>query len=532
MLHVSMFRGVTTALLTLAATTAIGQGAEQVIRVVPPAEPKILDPIWTTSSSTRNHGYMIYDTLFGIDGNRQVQPQMVEAYSVSPDAKIWTFTLRDGLLFSDGAPVKTSDVIASLTRWAKRDAAGQKMLARMERFDAVDDNTFRMIFAEPFGMVTEILAKTSANVPFIMPERVAKTSPDKQIDDLTGSGPFTLAKSDFRPGDRVIYRRNPLYKPRSEAPSGTAGGKRVYVDRVEWVALKDAQTQVNALMTGAIDVIEYAPAEHFATLRDSPQTELVQVLPPQMMTVHFNHLAAPFDNPKVVKAAMLAINQAAMLRAQTPDAELYRVCPSIYPCSLIAQPAKSTWFTGKPQFEQARALLKEAGYDGEPVVVMQPTDQVLLNKYPMVYAQLLRTAGFTVNVQAMDWGTLIARRAQKNTDVKERWNVFVTGWSASDAMHPLFYPPLTGTGADGYFGWPSESQMEQAKAELVATSDPGQRARLLDDIGRQALDAGVIGPIGEMNVFTAVRRGALTGLLKGDLGVYWNARTTSSTASN
>ena len=467
---------------------------------------------------------MIYDTLFGVDAGGKVQPQMVEKYSASADLKQWSFTLRPGLVFSDGNPVTSEDVVASLTRWGKRDAIGQKIFAALDRLDAVNATTFQMSFKQPFGLVADALAKTSANVPFIMPKRVAQTSADKQIDDFTGSGPFVLNKDGFRSGDRVVYSRNPHYKPRGEPASGTAGGKRVYVDRVEWVILKDAQTQVSALMNGEVDVIEYAPAEQYAALKTSPKTELVDVLPTQMMTLHFNHLVAPFNNPKIVRAAMLAINQEAMLRGQAPHRELYSVCASIDPCTTQAPAGAAAWFTGKPQFEEARNLLKEAGYDGKPVVILAPTDQVLLNKYPLVYAQLLKQAGFNVDVQTMDWSTLLLRRAKKEPADKGGWNVFATGWSGSDAINPLFYPPLTGNGEQGYFGWPSDPALETLKSRFIATVDAAERARLASQIRQSALDAGVIGPIGEMHVLTAVRRGALSGLLKGQLGVYWNVR--------
>ncbi|VTU25173.1 ABC transporter substrate-binding protein [Variovorax sp. PBL-E5] len=517
-------RAACAAMLALAAAVAPAQDAGTVLRVVPPAELKILDPIWTTSSATRNHGYMVYDTLFGTDADGHAQPQMVDKYSASADRKTWEFTLRPGLAFSDGTPVTSQDVIASLTRWGQRDAIGQRMFAAMDKLQAIDANSFRMSFREPFGLVAEVLGKTSANVPFIMPRRVAQTPADKQIDDPIGSGPFVLDKGGFRAGDRVVYLRNAKYKPRPEPASGTAGGKRVHVDRVEWIALKDAQTQVSALLNGEIDVIEYAPAEHYPTLRTDARTELVDVLPPQMMTVHFNHLVPPFDNPKVVRAALLAINQEAMLRAQAPYRDLYRPCASIAPCGAATAAGDAPWFTGKPQFEQARSLLKEAGYDGKPVVLMQPTDQVLLNKYPLVYAQLLKQAGFNVEVQSMDWGTLISRRARKEPADKGGWNVFITGWSGSDAINPLFYPPLTGNGEQGYFGWPSDAQLENLKTRFLAAGDPAERQRVAALIGQRALEAGVIGPIGEMNVLTAIRRGALSGLLKGQLGVYWNVR--------
>ena len=192
------------------------QDDKRVLRIAPHTNLTILDPIWTKAYITRNHGYLIYDTLFGMDAKGEIQPQMVASWTVGKDRKVWTFTLRDGLEFHDGKPVTSEDVIASLMRWGKRDGVGQKLLAATETMEAVDARTFRIKLREPFGLVLQALGKPSANVPFIMPKRVAETPADKQIDDYIGSGPFVFARSEWRPGERVVYLKNAKYKPRPE----------------------------------------------------------------------------------------------------------------------------------------------------------------------------------------------------------------------------------------------------------------------------------------------------------------------------
>jgi peptide/nickel transport system substrate-binding protein len=188
------------ALLAGFACTAAAQ--EKVLRVVPHSNLNILDPIWTTAYMARNHGYMVYDTLFGTDEKNRIQPQMVEKWSESPDHRLWTFTLRSGLAFHDGAPVTGEDVVASLERWGKRDSMGQKLMTFVDRMDAPSPNTFRIFLREACGFVLEALGKPSSNVPFIMPKRVAQTPADKQIDDATGSGPYVFAKEQFKPATR------------------------------------------------------------------------------------------------------------------------------------------------------------------------------------------------------------------------------------------------------------------------------------------------------------------------------------------
>ncbi|MET3496169.1 ABC transporter substrate-binding protein [Variovorax boronicumulans] len=520
----SLCRAAAATLAALALAFSTGASGETVLRTVPSSDLKILDPIWTTANITRNHGLMIYDTLFAMDEKGTIKPQMVDKYTASPDNKVWTFTLRPGLKFHDGKPVTSQDVIASLARWAKRDTLGQKMYEAMDSIVADSPTAFRMTFKQPFGVVLDALGKPNPLVPFIMPKRVAETPADKQIEEMIGSGPFTLAKEDFRPGDRVIYRKNTAYVPRKEPASGLAGGKVVHVDRVEWVLLRDPQTQANALFNGEVDMLESVPASAYAGMRTDARIEMVDVMPAGPFTVIYNHKVPPFNNPKALRAAMLAINQEAMLRAQATYRDFYKPCASIYLCGSPYASDKTGFFTGKPQFEEAKKLLKESGYDGKPVVIMLPGDAPALNKMPAVYGQLLKQVGFNVDVQTTDWATLVTRRARKDLPENGGWNAFITFWGGVDASSPIGYGPLTGNGDQGYFGWPVQPELEALKSRFIATSDIAQRKEIATQIQRVALDNGVLAPLGEGKAPTAVRRGTVSGLLPSPAVLYWNVQ--------
>ncbi len=515
-----------TAMIALAGATAMAsaQDTENVLRMVPQADLKVLDPIWTTAFVTRDHGYMIYDTLFGIDENGKVKPQMVDTYSVDADGLNWVLTLRDGLVFHDGQPVTSADVIQSIKRWGQRDGLGQKMFAALDKIEASDDKTINLHFKQPFGMVLEALGKPSSNPPFIMPERVAKTPANEQISDTTGSGPYVFKADEFRPGEKVVYVKHDKYVPRDEPASGTAGGKHVYVDRVEWMIIKDAQTQANALINGEVDVLSWVPAEQYAALKTNPNVELLAPVPKGSYALHLNHLVPPFDNPKIAQAALMTINQEALMRAQMINKDLYNPCASIYPCGSTYDPGDAGYFTGKPQFEKAKQLLKEAGYNGEPIVLMNPSDFTLLNKYPPVMAQLLKQGGFNVDMQSMDWPSLITRRANKSLPKDGGWNVFITGWGASDTMNPLYFAPMTGNGEKGWFGWATDDKLEQLKAEFLATLDEDKRKDLAQQIQQQVLTTGLYGPLGESTTFTGVRKGVVSGLVKAPTNVFWNIK--------
>jgi peptide/nickel transport system substrate-binding protein len=200
------------------------QAQTKTLKVVPHANVTILDPVWSTAFVTRNHGYMIYDTLFGTDLSGKVKPQMVDKWTVSKDNLTWTFKLRDGLEFHDGKPVTSEDVVASIKRWSSRDSFGGVLAKSVDNYSAPDAKTFVIKLKQPFGVMLEALGKPSSNVLFIMPARIAATPGTEQIKEHVGSGPYRFVPEEYKPGERLVYVKNDKYKPRAEAPDGTTGG--------------------------------------------------------------------------------------------------------------------------------------------------------------------------------------------------------------------------------------------------------------------------------------------------------------------
>ena len=498
------------------------QDDKRILRIAPHTSLTILDPIWTKSYITRNHGYLIYDTLFGMDAEGQIQPQMVASWTVGKDRKVWTFTLRDGLEFHDGKPVTSEDVIASLIRWSKRDGVGQKLFAATEAIEVVDVRTFRIKLREPFSMVLQALGKPSANVPFIMPKRVAETPADKQIDDYIGSGPFVFAKSEWRPGERIVYLKNAKYKPRPEEPSGTTGGKVAKVDRVEWVIIKDPQTQANALANGEIDIVEAPAYESYAALKANPNLQSVVVNPQGLAYwLRFNHLHPPFDNVKVRQAAMAALNQPAFLKVQVGVPEFYRTCFSVYPCGSPNATEKGMDFIAKPDMKRAQQLLKESGYDGTPVVLLQPTDLATITKLPLVAAQLLRQAGFTVDMQSTDFQTAIARLQKKDPPAKGGWNLWLAAWAAVDITDPVTAQLMNASCEKATSGWPCDAELEKLRDAYARAETAQARKPIAEQAQVRAMQIGTHVPLGEWVVPLAARKN-IRGFVTGYLLVPWN----------
>ncbi|HEX2116635.1 MAG TPA: ABC transporter substrate-binding protein, partial [Alphaproteobacteria bacterium] len=387
--------------------------AGKTVRAVLHGDLRSFDPIWTTANVTAYHGAMIYDTLFGIDAQQNPKPQMVDKWQLSEDKKTYTFQLRDGLKFSDGTPVTSADVVASVRRWAVRDGAGQHLMQRVTDLSAKDDKTFELKLKQPYGLTLDVFAKTSTPLCWIMRKKEAETDPNQQIAEFIGSGPFTFNQAETKPGNRYVYDKNPNYVPRNEPPSGIAGGKVVKLDRVIFENIGDEQTAMAALQSGEIDFYEVPPIDLLPQLESDPNIKL-QVLSElgNVGWLRVNYLHPPFNNVKARQAMLYLINQEDFMKATFGNPKYYKTCGSLFTCgSPMENDANTDWFKGKQNLAKAKQLFAESGYDGRPVYVMQATNIAFMNNSAQLVAQLLRQIGVNVRLEASDWGSVVTRRA-------------------------------------------------------------------------------------------------------------------------
>lgn len=516
-----------TAVAILAASTAMVPSSvamaqdDTTITAVMHSGLRVLDPIITTAHITRNHGYMIYDVLIAQDENFDIQPQMAE-FEVSDDGLVYTFTLRDGLLFHDGEPVTAADAVASLERWGEVDSGGQLIFDVTESLEATDDQTITWTLSEPFGALLDVVGKQSAVPPFIMPERVAETSSNEAVTEYIGSGPFVFNEDAFEPGVSVTYERFEDYVPREEEASWMAGGKLVNVDRVVWVTMPDAQTAINALTSGEIDYIESVQIDLLPILEGDPNV-VVETRDPlgyqTMGRMNFKH--PPFDDQQIRQAALMAMGQEAVLATLIGNPEYYSLCGAIFGCGtpLESDTGTETLLSGGDP-EGARALLEEAGYDNEPIVLMQPTDVVTLTAQPVVAAQQLREAGFNVDMQAMDWQTLVTRRASQAAPGDGGWNLFFTNWMVPEITSPLINPMVNGRGDDGWFGWPEDEELEDMRAEFIAAESAEEQAEIAQRIQAHVIDVVNYIPLGQYLTAQA-RRENIVEMIPSPVPVFW-----------
>jgi peptide/nickel transport system substrate-binding protein len=495
--------------------------AETVLRVVMNSDLKIYDPIWTTAFIVRNHAYMIYDTLFSLDGDLRIRPQMIEKWDASDDGLVWTFTLREGLAFSDGAPVTSEDVLASLKRWSARDTLGQILFAKMAKSEAIDARNFRLTLKEKTGVVLQALAKPSGGT-YIMPKRVAETDPYKQITDYTGSGPFILKTDETRPGSKTVYVKNPNYKPRAEPPSGLAGGKVVKVDRVEWVVIPDQQTAVNALLAGEVDMLEQPSHDLYGLLKNDRNVRLETLIKWSGQYIfRFNQLFKPFDNARIRQALLYAFVQKDVLDATIGDPAYYKICKAMFICDTPY--GTTAGFADKYEGNIARAkeLLKEGGYDGTPVVLLQSTDlEVLTNVAPVAKAAMEKI-GMKVDMQSSDWQTVVSRRARKEPPDKGGWNAMITSTGAVDSLDPLTYNFISANCEKAWFGWPCDAEITKLRQAFADEPDTARRREIVEKIQLRAAENPTHAFLGQYVDASALRRN-VTGAVPSPVPVFWN----------
>src|ERR1700681_3620318 len=511
--------------LALSAALAMSSLADaKTITAVMHSDLRIIDPGFTTAYITRDHGYMVYDTLLATDANFKIQPQMAE-WKVSDDKLTYTFTLRDGLKWHDGAPVTAEDCVASLKRWGRNDNMGQKLMDFTASIEATDARTITLKLKEPYGLVLESIGKPSSYVPFMMPKRMAETPAGQQMKEQIGAGPFNFVAAEFQPGAKAVYEKNTDYVPRKEPASWTSGAKVVKVDRVEWITMADAQTAANALVSGDIDFMENPAWDILPVLAANKDLRIETLNKLGFQTLgRMNFLFPPFDDVKVRRAALLAMNQKDVLDALVGNPEYYKICGAVFVCDTpLATDVGSEMLVKGNGMAAAKKLLAESGYDGTPIVIMAPGDVVTLKAQPIVAAQLLRDAGFKVDVQATDWQTVVSRRAGQKSPKEGGWNMFFTNWAAADLMNPIVNFAIGGKGTKGgWFGWAEDAKLEAMRDAFARSSSPEEQKKIAADIQKEAYDQVIYIPLGQYFAPIAWRK-SLSGVLDGPATpIFWN----------
>ena len=506
------------------ATPAIAQPIKT-LRFVPYVDLAILDPMINTASQTRTHGYLVYDTLYAQNAAYQSRPEMVEGHVIEDEARRWTLTLRENLRFHDDTPVLARDVVASLKRWGAADPAGRAMFAQVADIAAPTDRTVTLRFHRPYHLLPDVLGKIAPSMACIMPERLAATPPTKAVTEIIGSGPFRFVANERVPGSRVVYERFAGYVPRpgAEPPGQTSGPKRVNLDRVEWITMPEAGTAAAALRNNEVDWWEVPPPDLLPMLRrDRNLTIQVYDKTGVMPVLRLNCLQPPFDNPTIRHAVLQAASQRDFMQAFSNDPAMWKDRVGLFTPGTPMATDAGLEPSAEPDIAVARKAITAAGYAGQRVVVMQPTDHPVNNTMAQVGADLMKQLGLNVDLQAMDAGTMFQRRANRESVDKGGWSVFPSMVGGADTLTPAVSFLTRGNGADAWYGWPTIPKLEAARAAWFDAPDlPAQRA-LCADMQRAVLEAAPHIHLGQILQPTAIRTG-ITGVLDG-IPKFWNVQ--------
>ncbi|MGE0224204.1 MAG: ABC transporter substrate-binding protein [Acetobacteraceae bacterium] len=521
----TFLRGAAGAAAALAAPAVHAQtGRTKMLRVVPLTSLFSLDTVFNTSLVTTNHGFAIYDTLFGMNTRREISPQMAEGYTVSDDGRTYVIKLREGLKFHNGEPVRAQDCVQSLKRWAGRETFGQTVAQFVDEWGVQDDRTIRITLTRKVPVFLEAITRGSASVPFIMPEHVAKTDPFKQITEAIGSGPYRFNMGEFSPGSFASYSRNPDYVPRSEPADWTAGGKVAHFDRMEWPTIPEPATAAAALISGEVDWYEQVQPDLIPQLRRNADITIGSANPSGFNGIlRFNHLQPPFNNVALRRAVLMAVNQQDYMESITGnDATALKLCKAMFPCGTpYGQETGGSVMTG--DLDKARAALKAAGYKNEKVVIISPADVPTIGPMGDVTYDLLKRLGMNVELVATDWATLTNRRASKEPVEKGGWSIFHT-WSPSLIMStPVEHFPMRGLGQKGWAGWYEDAEMEAMTRDWTIATTPEEQAAIAAKIQARAFDQVPFVLCGQFQIRTAYRK-YLTGVIEGGAAYMWNVR--------
>lgn len=483
----------------------------------------MLDPIANTGYSTRTFGYLVYETLVSRDSQGNYKPQMLESWQVSADSMTYTFKLRPGLKWHDGTPVRAQDCVASIQRWGKRDGLGGKLMAATASLSATDDETFVLKLAQPFGLVIEALGKESFNVPFMMPEKLASQDANKALTEVNGSGPFIFKADEFKPGTFAAFVKNANYVPRSEPPDGMAGGHVPKIDRVELRFIADSATQILALRNGEVDFVQYPSLDLLPTLRGNKDIKVDDPGPTAVNVglIRLNHLQPPFDNPEIRRALAIALDRKVIVSALGSIPEFVDPnCIAFFGCTGPYATTRGGEELANPSAEKAKEILKNAGYKGEKILLLNMSGTAEIAG-PVIGDQL-KKAGFNVEVQLVEFTSLLQRRTSKATVAEGGWSGFITFLTSVDIESPLTHPYVNNTCNPNYPGWSCDQETQKLLADFAVEPDTAKRKEMANLINaRSHINSAAI-MWGRFTIPVAYRTSLKNFLSKVTGPVFWN----------
>ena len=460
----------------LAFSTSAAPRRGGTLRIAEIGEPLTLDTVATTADVTSIITLPIFEELFTYDAGWKIQPLLAESYTASQDGLTYTFKLRKNVPFHNGKEMTAEDVVASLMRWGKVSPRGTSVYKAVESTTAEDKYTVVMKLKTPFAPLLSFIALPNGAAA-IMPKEIADATGAGNLKQYIGTGPYKFVE--WAPDRYVKLARFDNYAARAEPPSGYGGKREALADEVVFYPVSQVATRIAGVQSGDYDIADAINQDAYAQLQKDPRVVAGIVRPGNFLTFFFNKKQGIMTNEKLRQAVELALDMEPIMKATFGNPELYSLGPSIYPKGTPWYSTAGQQMYNAHDVTKAKQLMKEAGYNGEPIRWLASQQYDYMFKSTTVAAAQLQQAGFKVDMQVLEWAGVLDHRS-KPAD----YDMFTTahGFVADPALITVFN--------SAYPGWWDSPEKNKMFDEFNQTADQTARvrvwARLQDLIYRQA----------------------------------------------
>ena len=478
-----------------------------VLKLAMIGEPPTLDAHLTTATITYNVMWHVYETLYTLDRNYEPAPMLAEGHTVSDDGRRYTIALRRGVKFHHGKELTAADVVASLMRWARLQTAGKVIWKNVEALEARDPYTVVFHLKGPTG---SLLYGLSSPFAAIYPSELVEAAGDGTLKSHVGTGPFRFVE--HKPDRHIRLARFKEYVARAEPPNGYGGKRTAWVDELLFLPTPDLSVRTAGLETGDYHFADQIKQDQYERLSRIPALELSIIKFGFWPTAVLNHRQGLMTNKKLRQAMQATLDSEPILAAAIGNKEFYRVDGSVFQKELFWHSTVGLEAYNQRNKDKARRLLKEAGYTGQPVRWLTTQEYDYMYKSALVARQQLEEVGFKIDLQVLDWATLVQRRGKA-----ELFDVFSTGYPVN--FDPALFIPLQCE----WPGWWCHEEKERLMVDLARETDVRKRKAIVDRI--QAIFYEDVGRIkfGDVFLFRAARR-ELRGDFRTRAGLhFWNA---------
>ncbi|OLC15932.1 MAG: hypothetical protein AUH29_06560 [Candidatus Rokubacteria bacterium 13_1_40CM_69_27] len=457
------------ALLAGAAAAAEEPRAGGVLKAAMIGEPPSLDLHWTTAVITQQITWHIYETLYTYDRDYTAIPLLVEGHTVGDRGRRYTFRLRRGVRFHNGKEMTSADVVASLRRWGRMATPGKAVWRNVEDLEAKDPYTVAMYLKEPTGALLMALARPN-NGAAVYPREIVDAAGEQQISQFVGTGPYRFVE--HKPDRYIKLARFKDYVARSDGPEGFGGKRTAWVDEILFIPVPDVAVRLAGVETGEYHYAQQIKQDQYERIRAMAGVVPVVIKPAGWSTAVLNHKQGLMTDKRIRQAFQAALDMEPIMAAGFGHRAFYRVDPSLMHIE------QAQWYStvGAELYNQrnparAQKLLKEAGYPGSPVRWITTREYEWMYKNALVAKQQLEAVGFRIDLQVVDWATLVQRRNKP-----ELWDAFSTGIT--------FNPePAYNTGVQcNWPGWWCHEDKERWLDAVARETDPRKRKAMWDKV--------------------------------------------------